>query len=166
MSRPLTPGEIELARRVFGEAIDYRGVRISVRRWGRWAITFGSRISFPPTGAPADFAREGTHAQAWLIHELTHVWQFQTTPLRTLLSWAKVVLTGGYGPGTPGYRYALPLKPWRKLNLEQQASAVEHAFLLRQGFRTPAMPDGAGLGGYEVLPFPLIPAKAGTQAFF
>src|SRR5579875_2417011 len=151
MSRPLTPGEIELAKSVFGEAIDYARVRISVRRWGPWAITFGSRITFPPTGAPADFAREAVHAQAWFVHELTHAWQFQTAPLRTLLSWANVVLTGGYGPGTPGYRYVLPLKPWRELNPEQQASAVEHAFLLRQGFHTPAMPDRAALAGYRGL---------------
>ena len=153
-ARPLTPGEIELARGVFGSAIDYARVRISARRWGPWAITFGSRITFPPSGAPADFSRESIPAQAWFVHEMTHVWQFQTAPLRTLLSWAGVALTGGYGPGLPGYRYALPLKPWRKLNLEQQASAVEHAFLLRQGVRTTAMPEDAAAQHYAALPFP------------
>jgi hypothetical protein len=153
-ARRLTPGEVELARGVFGTAIDYGRVRISVRRWGPWAVTLGSRITFPPSGAPADFAGESLLAQAWLVHELTHVWQFQTAPLRTLLSWAGLVLTGGYDPGLPGYRYALPLPDWRKLNLEQQASAIEHAFLLERGMRTAAMPDGAALQGYRTTPFP------------
>jgi hypothetical protein len=156
MSRPrrLTPGEIELARSVFGEAIYSERVRISVRSWGPWAVTLGSLITFPPsTGAPADFATESISAQAWLVHELTHVWQFQTALPRTLLSWAGVVLTGGYGPGLPGYRYTLPLADWDRLNLEQQASAVEHAFLLRKGLRTGAMPQGAAAHSYRGLPF-------------
>ena len=152
-ARRLTPGEADLARGVFGDAIDLRRVRISVRRWGPWAVTIGSRITFPPSSAPEDFATEPARLQAWLVHELVHVLQFQTAPLRTILSWAKVVLTGGYGPGLPGYRYALPLKPWRRLNLEQQATAVEHAFLLRHGLSTVSMPQRAALGDYRNLPF-------------
>jgi hypothetical protein len=150
MSRPLTDGEVALARQVFGAAIDYDRVTVSDRSWGWAAIVFGSRITFPPHHpAPRDFAREGVRLQAWLIHELTHVWQFQTAPGRTLMSWAQVLVGGGYGPGQPGYRYALPLRDWDDYNLEQQASIVEHAFLLWRGAPCPNAPKGASLAVYE-----------------
>lgn len=144
MSRPLTEGEVALARSVFGDAIDYERVRISTRGWGRPAIAFGSHITFPPAHpAPPDFARAPLRLRAWLVHELTHVFQFQTAPLRTLASWAVTVLCGGYGPGLPGYRYHMPLKRWGAHNLEQQATIVEHAYLLREAGACAAAPRGA-----------------------
>lgn len=149
MSRPLTPGEQALARSVFGEAIDYDRVRISTRRWGWAAICFWSHITFPPSHpAPRDIAFQGWRDRALLIHELTHVWQFQTSSIRTLMSWAGVLLSGGYGAGARGYRYPLPPKPWAACNLEQQASMVEHAYLLRETGRCAAAPPGAALSDY------------------
>ena len=149
--RRLTQGELRLARSVFGEAIDYRRVRL-IRRSGRNAITFWSWITFP--ALPADFAAEDAAMQAWLVHELTHVWQFQTAPLRTLLSWAGVLLSGGYGPKLSGYRYGFPFAAWGAYNLEQQASMVEHAFLLRERGVCTRAPPQAGLADYEAcVPF-------------
>jgi hypothetical protein len=154
MGRRLTDGEAALARRVFGEAIDYDRVRIATGGFGPFAVTLGSRIHVPPGAGSADFSAEPPLRQGFFVHEMTHVWQFQTAALRTLLSWAAVALTGGYGPGLPGYRYRLPLAPWARLNLEQQASAVEHAFLLTTGGRHPATPPGAQLRHYAgALPF-------------
>jgi hypothetical protein len=150
MSRSLTAGEVELARGVFGDAVDYARVRVWTRSWGWAAIVFGSVITFPPRHpAPSDFADEGVRLQAWFVHELTHVWQFQTAPARTLVSWALVLAAGGYGYGQPGYRYDLPLKDWDAYNLEQQASIVEHAFLLWRGAPCPSAPKGATLADYE-----------------
>ena len=149
MSRALTDREIALAASMFGEAIDYGRVGLSTRWWGRSAIAFGSAVTFPPWHPPPeDFADAQPETQAWLIHELTHVWQFQTMPLWTIGSWAAVVLQGGYRRGLPGYRYGWPLKPWMRHNLEQQASIVEHAFLLRQTGRCSGAPAGATLEGY------------------
>ena len=150
MSRPLTPGEVRLARSVFGGAIDYARVRLAARPFGRAAVTLGSLITFPPRPVlPADFAREPIGMQAWFIHEMTHVLQFQRGRWRTLWSWAKTLLVGGYGPGAPGYRYRLPLGDWRAYNLEQQASMVEHAFVLRELGACAAAPEGASLACYE-----------------
>lgn len=158
MSRPLTRGEATLAASVFGESIDYDRVRISTRRWGYAAICFGSHITFPPTRpAPADLSREPLEARAWLVHELTHVWQFQTAPLRTLASWAATLVAGGYGRGLPGYRYVLPLKRWGAYNLEQQAAMVEHAYTLREGGRCVGAPWSASLIDYKgCVPFPAV----------
>ncbi|HTK36608.1 MAG TPA: hypothetical protein VL358_15155 [Caulobacteraceae bacterium] len=159
MSRPLTAGEVAIARSVFGEAVDYARVRLSTRRWGGFAIAFGSYVTFPPASpAPADFAAESIRRQAWLIHELVHVWQFQTAPLRTLASWALTVVRGGYGPGLPGYRYRLPLKPWAAHNLEQQASIVEHAFVLRETGLCAGAPAGATAAVLNRIP-PFAPSR-------
>ena len=81
--RRLTPGERALARGVFADAIDLDRVRIAPWLPGRTAVTTGSTIHFT-RGATADFAGEPPHLQAWLVHELVHVWQFQTRALRTL----------------------------------------------------------------------------------
>ena len=106
-------------------------VRLHAHGLGGFAVTLGRRVLFPH-GPPEDFAAEPLQVQAWLVHELTHAWQFQTAPARTLASWARVAGSGGYGPGLPGYRYPWPPPPWAALNLEQQASLVEHAFLERE----------------------------------
>ena len=141
--RPLTSGEQTLATSVFGDALDPSRVRI-VPIPASTAVTVGPVI-FMPHDAPRDFAAAPLHLQAWLIHELTHVWQFENRPLRTLGSWAKVAVSGGYGPGQPGYRYDLPFD-WAALNLEQQARVVEHAFLMREGAAVrAATPSGAPL---------------------
>jgi hypothetical protein len=167
MSRRLTAGETALARSMFGDAIDYGRVRIWTRPWGRPAVTLWSQVTFPASRPPpADFALAAPSDQAWLIHELTHVWQFQTKPWRTVLSWVRTLVSGGYGHGQPGYRYAFPFAPWPGLNLEQQASMVEHAYLIREGRRCTAAPAGATFEAYcTCLPLTLAPRgnPAGTR---
>ena len=82
--RPLTLGEVALARSMFGDAIDYAQPRI-VR--GKWAF-FQPRetvmaplgnVHFHPlgTGYRDDFAAGSLGEQGLLIHELVHVWQHQ-----------------------------------------------------------------------------------------
>ncbi len=132
--RRLTPGEALLAAGVFGVAIDLDRVRLA-----RWPMSFGmvlGSLIFLPPGAPDDVAEAGARMRAWLLHELTHVWQFQTRPCWTLKSWAGVLLSGGYGPGLPGYRLAARWD-WEELNLEQQARAVETGWLERDLAGTP-----------------------------
>ncbi len=128
--RRLTPGERALAQSVFGGRLNPETVRITPTPF-RTAVTLG-RVILMPHDAPRDFAAAPLHLRAWLVHELTHVWQFATAPAATVGSWAGVALSGGYGPGLPGYAYAHPFT-WDALNLEQQARVVEHAFLMREG---------------------------------
>jgi len=161
--RPLTEGETALARRLFGAAIDPSRVRISA--WGgRFAFVLGSRIRFPHD-CPADFAAADLPMQAWLAHELTHVWQFQTRPLATLASWLGILLSGGYGRRLRGYRYALPLKPWGAYNIEQQARLIEHGFLAERGWTCAAMPPGACAEDYRrCTPFTPPPGRVSSGA--
>jgi hypothetical protein len=164
MGRRLTEGEARFVQRVFGAAVKGERIRIGGGGFGPFAVTVGSRLFLPRHLRADDFSRAEAALQGLFVHELTHVWQFQTKPLWTLLSWAKAVLGGGYGPGLPAYRYALPFGKFARLNLEQQASVVEHAFLLRMGRRSPATPQGARLADYAEAPFP-VPQSADGGAW-
>lgn len=143
--RRLTDGERALAASVFGEALDTRRLRVVTGApTGGWAVVLIRLMVFPV--AVADFAAQPPLIRAWFVHELTHAWQFQTRPLWTLMSWFRLLLTGGY-IGGGGYRYVLPID-WPRLNLEQQAEVVEHRYLFSLGIRTGDMPEAATLDDY------------------
>ena len=150
LNRGLTPGEIELARSVFGDAIDYSKVRLFKGKW--WplhprnaAMAPMGNIYFHPEGGvwSDDFAKEPLGRQGFFIHEMTHVWQAQHRG-RTYLVLMR----------HPFCRYDYVLKPgWplKRYGIEQQAEIVKHAFLLREGASVPGAPP---LDQYEsVLPF-------------
>ena len=132
--RPLTAGEIALARSVFGDAIDLAPVRIRRRKWfafqaaGTTMAPCG-HLHFHPRSAnySDDFGSASPALQGHFIHEMTHVWQSQARG-RFYLPLMR----------HPFCRYGYRLKPgWplERYGLEQQAEIVRHAFLLRKGVR-------------------------------
>ena len=140
VSRPLSDGEIALARSMFGEAIDYQRVRI-VR--GKWWPFQHKGVVMAPTGnihfhpddprLVEDFATAPLDLQGLFIHELTHVWQTQKRG-RFYLPLMR----------HPFCRYAYDLVPGRafdRYGLEQQAELVRHAFLAQRGVKLAATPD-------------------------
>ena len=139
MRRALTSGEIELARSVFGDAIDYARVRI-VR--GKWWPFQPRGVVMAPTGNihfhphsniwSEDFAKERIPLQGLFIHEMTHVWQAQTRG-RFYLPLMR----------HPFCRYSYELvegRPFGRYGLEQQAEIVRHAFLTKRGLHIAAVP--------------------------
>jgi hypothetical protein len=138
-SRHLTPGEIALARSVFGDSLDYSKVRLVRGKW--WplhprnaAMAPMGNIWFHPEGGAwsEDFAKESLGRQGFFIHELTHVWQAQAKG-RLYLPLMR----------HPFCRYDYRLKPGRpfdKYGLEQQAEIVRHAFLAARGAQVPRSP--------------------------
>ena len=139
-SRLLTAGEVELARSMFGDAVDYERIRIVRRQW--WPLQTRG-IVMAPTGNihfhPADprwsedFSKSPLELQGLLIHELTHVWQAQRRG-RFYLPLMR----------HPFCRYSYDLVPGQSFDrygLEQQAEIVRHAFLARHGVRLSAVPD-------------------------
>ena len=138
--RSLTPGEIALARSVFGAAIDYDRVRLKRGKWWplhprRTAMAPMGHIYFHPDGGgwSDDFSSEPLMRQAFFIHEMTHVWQAQK---------------GGrfYLPlmRHPFCRYAydlVPGRPFHLYGLEQQAELVRNAFLAKHGVKLASAPD-------------------------
>ncbi len=128
--RRLTAQEVALSRTIFGDAIDYRRVRIHHRKWWlfqpkRITMAPDGHLWFHPKGGLFcdDYCEAGADLQGHFLHEMTHVWQHQRgifLPLRRL----------------PFARYHYSIKPgWplERYGLEQQAEIVRHLFLLRNG---------------------------------
>jgi len=148
-ARPLTDGEIALARTMFGDAIDYARVRMVRRRWWPFqprgiVMAPSGNIHFHPDDPNwrDDFGTAPLSLQGLFIHEMTHVWQAQK---------------GGrfYLPlmRHPFCRYAYTYRqgrPFGAYGLEQQAEIVRHLFLIARG-QPVTQPDVAGLA--ERLPF-------------
>lgn len=146
--RPLSAGEVALARGLFGDAIAYDRVRVHARKWF-WLHPRGVTMApdghlwFHPDGGIFcdDFSCASLSLQGHFLHEMTHVWQWQRgifLPLRR----------------HPFCRYDYCLKPgWtlERYGLEQQAEIVRHIFLLRAGSRIAGAPPLAQYDG--VLPF-------------
>ncbi|HET7708036.1 MAG TPA: vgr related protein [Sphingomicrobium sp.] len=130
--RPLTDGEIALARSVFGDAIDYGRVRLIKGKWWPFqprnsAMAPMGNIYFHPKGGAwsDDFSKESVRRQAFFIHEMTHVWQAQAK--------GKFYLPLMRHPFCR-YHYRLdPGKPFDRYGLEQQAEIVAHRFLADHG---------------------------------
>ena len=137
--RPLTPGEIELARSVFGDAIDYAAVRMVKGKWWPFhprnaAMAPMGDIYFHPEGQvwSDDFSKEPLGRQGFFIHEMTHVWQSQTKG-RFYLPLMR----------HPFCRYDYRIRegrPFDRYGLEQQAEIVRHLFLAARGAAVEIVP--------------------------
>ena len=137
-SRPLTSGEIELARSMFGEAVDYSKVRLVRGKWWLFqprgaAMAPTGNIHFHPHGKlwSDDFAAEPLALQGLFIHEMTHVWQAQKRGKYYLPLMRH-----------PFCRYGYQLDQGRRFDrygLEQQAEIVRHRFLADRGATVPQL---------------------------
>ena len=141
--RPMTAGEIAMARTVYQEGIDYAKVKIhkgglfgQPNRNGN-AMTPKGEIHFPDVYFKPDFSTLTPEMQVWFMHELGHVWQYQ---LGYSVVWAgmRLAAKGGYSPddidrsSAPAYRYNLQGQDKGKtlpdFNMEQQADLFAHYF--------------------------------------
>lgn len=144
--RSLTSGEIELARSIFGDAIDYSKVRLIRCKWWPFhprgaAMAPMGDIWFHPDGGgwSDDFSKEPLGSQAFFIHEMTHVWQAQKHGRFYLVLMRH-----------PFCRYAYRLERGRafsRYGIEQQAEIVRHRFLADRGMAVADVPPR------ELLPF-------------
>lgn len=157
-ARPLTPYEKSEARKIFGDRLDTRAIRIFegarlpnlLDDLGRFikkmpkreitvknAITLGNNCFFGrelKTDEIKDLDAKLTPSQfiemSWLIHELTHAWQYQTMGWSYLLSaWdsqsklgAKVYDFGGETSLKKRQKQGAKIKDF---NLEQQGKIVQ-----------------------------------------
>ncbi|WP_411826897.1 vgr related protein [Luteolibacter sp. AS25] len=133
-SRPLTQGEIEMSKLVLTDKIDFHRVRLMREK----AYFFQPRnttmapdgnIWFHPDSElingpfADDFSQAPLPVRAHLIHELTHVMQFQQG-VDLLLE--KLLMFFRYGP-YGGYQYS-PGQAFESYNIEQQACIMEDHF--------------------------------------
>ena len=139
-ARPLTPGERELTRFVFGPAIDCDRVRIHRRKWfplhpRRAIMAPDGHLWVHPAGPlwSDDYSRAPLNLQGLFIHEMTHVWQAQTRG-----RWYLVLMRHPFCRYRYRYRADRPLE---RYGLEQQAEIVRHVFLMRKGVAPAGAPS-------------------------
>lgn len=134
IARPLTAGEIALARLVFGGAIDYQRVRVHNTRFIPFlqrkdvCITPNGELYFHISRYRPDFSLATPQEQQWFMHEMAHVWQYQ---LGYPVMWRGAIRLG--------LSYDYEVSPERRLcdfNMEAQAEVLADYFAqvyLRKG---------------------------------
>ena len=155
-SRPLTDGERAIAGEVFRDALDCDRVRVHHRRWLPLVQPRDSGMA--PLGHlymhgafwREDYSEATLGMRAVFVHEMTHVWQWQTGVCVPLLAGAWQMLRTGFRYGRAYAYEADPAKDLLDYNLEQQARIVEDwyagrrdaamAAVLRRFRKDPAYP--------------------------
>lgn len=131
--RPLTAGEIAMARLVFQDAIDYGKVKVHNGEYlpfglqdDNTAMTPNGEIYFNPKHFLEDFSKSPeASTKIWFIHELVHVWQYQlgySVMLQGILLHAKTGDAYAYAPD-PATHKTLP-----DFNMEQQGDIISRYF--------------------------------------
>lgn len=137
-TRRLSLGERAIAAEMFGAGLDAGRIRIlALPAWRRAFVAGPALVVWPTTEARLDFAAPDTPlaVQGVFVHELTHVWQAQHG-VSLILAKLKA------GDSHASYAYDLSGgADFSRLNIEQQAMVVEHAFLATRGGRTPHGPE-------------------------
>jgi hypothetical protein len=147
--RPLTPGEKDMARTVFGNDVDYDKVKLyngPPKVAGIFTLNQNKLSAITPNGdiylvgrdvQQPDLSLAGEAARKLLIHEMTHVWQHQQG--RNVEAEAVFLFFKSGFNYDKAYAYDINGKEkFVSLNLEQQAHMVEDYFALRDvPFPTP-----------------------------
>jgi hypothetical protein len=117
---PLSLKERQEAQALFGPSLDYDAVRVVFADYPTSkAVVAGNVIRMP----------RGKYTLRWLMHELTHVWQFQTGGS----SYISKSLCAQAEKGEGAYSYTLvPGKPLADYEVEQQAEIVERCYSFRE----------------------------------
>ncbi|MEZ0223806.1 MAG: hypothetical protein ACAH83_04570 [Alphaproteobacteria bacterium] len=130
--RGLTTGEIELAKTVFGNSIDYSKVRIHNDTNNMFQ---GENVTVTPNGHLYcannycdDFSKGSKHH---FIHEMTHVWQYQNNVLDPVACAAAEWVKSGFNYHACYAYKADPKKDLLDYNLEQQADMVADLWALK-----------------------------------
>lgn len=131
--RNLTTGEIKLAGEIFRDSIRYERVRV---HRGKYYFAQPANSGMTPSGEiyvngsiyRKDYAAAHVELQAFFIHEMTHVWQYQNRILHVKLAaiFGQIRCLGNY---RKMYEYKLEAgKSLLEYGIEQQAAIVEDYF--------------------------------------
>ncbi|HTM23176.1 MAG TPA: hypothetical protein VL172_21795 [Kofleriaceae bacterium] len=140
--RALTEGEIALVRPFFGDAIDYAKVRVIPERYfllqpADVYMTPNGSIYAPGTLFEADFAAASVDPalRAVFVHEMTHVWQYQSGVNLIVGGVVEFLRRGGRYDQAYPYHLAAGLD-LLDYGIEQQASIVEDQVRIHAGLST------------------------------
>jgi len=117
-----------MASLLFGDAIDYRRVRLYNRRYMPFqpkncCMTPNGSMYFHRSCFLADYSRGDPPAVHWFIHEMAHVWQFQLGYAVRLRGAVRIGLAYGYD--------LAPDKTLADFNMEAQGDLLADYFALK-----------------------------------
>jgi hypothetical protein len=141
MNRGLTFGERALAETVFQNSLDYERIRVHNDRYiffqaNNVLMTPNGEIYAPGAMYRKDYAAQALNYRELFIHELAHVWQYQTGVLNPRLSGVYEFVKNGFNY-QKAYRYVL--ESGRDLvdyGMEQQAAMIADYFLVEKSGET------------------------------
>ena len=125
-SRPLTPRELAIARPIFGSSIVYDAIRVVKGYFANAPTTLGNHVRI---------SLESRFDDATLVHELTHVWQYQTHGTGYISNSMCAQIAGAIGTGSRNAAYEIhpsdlrTVRSLMELSAERQARTVEHYFV-------------------------------------
>jgi len=130
-TRPLTKGEREIVERVFGKSLAYYNIRIALGRGGLFRLGYalaGCKHARPFVLGNTIYFFGGTVESDVLIHECTHVWQYQHCGP----AYAAKALAAQFILGNAAYDWMREVKRgrtrWQDMNFEAQAQLVQDAW--------------------------------------
>lgn len=131
-SRTLTTSEINLAKIIFKNSIEYQKVKIHDHKY---AFFQPLNSGMTPNGEIyidgaylTDFSTGVVAEKSFFIHEMVHVWQFQNDILNPILSAIGNSFVSGFDYNK-AYEYTLELtKDLLDYRMEQQAAIIEDHF--------------------------------------
>lgn len=127
--RALTTGEIDLARSIFQNSVDYGKVEINPAKFiffqpDNSGMTPNGNIYAAGRVYSNDYSLRGNDTQCFFIHEMTHVWQYQNSILHVKTSALLEMMRHGFRYDRAYYYTLSRKKDLRDYRLEQQASII------------------------------------------
>ena len=119
--RGLTDGEKKLVQGIFGDQVDTSIIWVHLSPLAytdvAGAVASSTEVFFYGHNRSSDFSREETGKLSTFIHEMVHIWQFQTQRRHTVVV-------------NDLYKYTIePNARYEQFNIEQQAAMMEDYFL-------------------------------------
>lgn len=141
-ARPLTAGEVALAKSVFGDSIDYTTVTVSDKPY---TLFQPKGVATAPDGKlymhgcySPDYSDTNPYTRSLFIHEMTHVWQFQNKILNPISAALDLNIKHKFNYAA-SYDFQLDeKKDLVEYGMEEQAAMVQEYFLIKN----------QGLAGY------------------
>jgi len=129
--RGLTEGENGMLREVYGDSIDYDRVRINkdgfiTGMMDRQGIVTGNTVNVSGDIYYDDFSTASVDMQAFLVHEVGHVWQYQNVSSLTTVKAALEHL------GSDPYKYSLDGRSFNQYGFEQQGAILSDFYRYSQ----------------------------------
>lgn len=132
--RNLSASEIQMARLIFGEQIDYDIVQIANRRIlpmfqpKSGGMCTANTINITGTAYCDEYTQK---LSSFFIHEMTHIWQFQKSPAYFGKKYMAELRKHHFNYAANAYKYELVEgKDFHDYGLEQQACIVQDYFAL------------------------------------